>query len=77
MGNGLIMASNSEYEQQRFFKNKSGIGNTPFNFALIDNYRVHKLYAEGKITTNDMIIKEDMPIVLVEGFGKINKLKTK
>jgi hypothetical protein len=72
-----IMASNSEYEQQRFFKNKSRIGNSPFNFELIDNYRIHKLYSEGNITTNDMIIKEGMPITLVEGFRKINKLKTK
>ena len=65
------MASNDEYQQQRSFKNKIGIENSPLYFRLIDNYDIHRLVAEGKITTNDMIIKEGMPISLVEGFGKI------
>jgi hypothetical protein len=71
------MFSSDEYQKRRNLNNKIGIGNNPFNFELIDNYDIHKLYSEGKITTNDMIIKEGMPITLVEGFGKVNKLKTK
>ncbi len=58
--------SNDIYQQRQFFE-ESG----PFpDLTEFQKERIEKMYKEGRITTNDMIIQKTSIITIPVGFGK-------